>query len=175
MKNSSDTIEIRTRDLPACGTVPQPTAPQRNPTIVVFASHRLQLLFIKHRSFSCCLLVNRNVEADIWDLGDVWWKGIAPPLVHHYRWSHNSIIYCICKCIHTENTARKNHLQNVGLQIWRKWCVIPCLHLEIIPLYTDYYLVRCDFMWSVDTHCYLLPPCSDPLLTISLAVYNSVT
>ena len=29
MKNSNDTVENRTRDLPACGTVPQPTAPPR--------------------------------------------------------------------------------------------------------------------------------------------------
>jgi hypothetical protein len=31
MKNSSDTIVNRTRDLPACSTVPQPTAPPRAP------------------------------------------------------------------------------------------------------------------------------------------------
>jgi hypothetical protein len=30
MKNSSDTIGIRTRDLQACSAVPQPTAPPRN-------------------------------------------------------------------------------------------------------------------------------------------------
>ena len=31
MKNSSDTIAIPTRDLPACSAVPQPTAPPRTP------------------------------------------------------------------------------------------------------------------------------------------------
>ena len=31
MKNSSDTIGNRTRDLPACSAVPQPTAPPRAP------------------------------------------------------------------------------------------------------------------------------------------------
>jgi hypothetical protein len=31
MKNSSDTIRNRTRDLPACSAVPQPTAPPRAP------------------------------------------------------------------------------------------------------------------------------------------------
>jgi hypothetical protein len=30
MKNSNDTIGNRTRDLPACSAVPQPTAPNRN-------------------------------------------------------------------------------------------------------------------------------------------------
>ena len=31
MKNSNDTIGNRTRDLPACSAVPQPTAPPRTP------------------------------------------------------------------------------------------------------------------------------------------------
>ena len=31
MKNSNDTIGKRTRDLPACSAVPQPTAPPRAP------------------------------------------------------------------------------------------------------------------------------------------------
>jgi hypothetical protein len=31
MKNSNDTIGNRTRDLPACCAVPQPTAPPRSP------------------------------------------------------------------------------------------------------------------------------------------------
>jgi hypothetical protein len=35
MKNSSDTIGNRTRDLPACSTVPQPTAPPRAPLYCV--------------------------------------------------------------------------------------------------------------------------------------------
>jgi glutamine amidotransferase PdxT len=33
MKNSNDTIGNRTRDLPACSAVPQPTAPPRAPVI----------------------------------------------------------------------------------------------------------------------------------------------
>ena len=33
MKNSNDTIGNRTRDLPACSVVPQPTAPLRAPVI----------------------------------------------------------------------------------------------------------------------------------------------
>jgi hypothetical protein len=34
MKNSIDTIGNRTRDLPACSAVPQPTAPPRTPVYV---------------------------------------------------------------------------------------------------------------------------------------------
>jgi len=35
MKNTSDTIGNRTGDLPACSTVPQPTAPPRAPMSAV--------------------------------------------------------------------------------------------------------------------------------------------
>jgi hypothetical protein len=34
MKISNDTIENRTRDLPACSTVPQPTAPPLSPHLM---------------------------------------------------------------------------------------------------------------------------------------------
>jgi hypothetical protein len=34
MKNSNDTIGNRTRDVPACSAVPQPTAPPRTPAII---------------------------------------------------------------------------------------------------------------------------------------------
>jgi hypothetical protein len=40
MKNSNDTIGNRTRDLPACSAVPQPTAPPRS-AICVYSSHIL--------------------------------------------------------------------------------------------------------------------------------------
>ena len=33
MKNSNDTLRNRTRDLPACSAVPQPTAPPRTPSV----------------------------------------------------------------------------------------------------------------------------------------------
>ena len=33
MKNSNDTFGNRTRDLPACGAMPQPTAPPRAPVM----------------------------------------------------------------------------------------------------------------------------------------------
>jgi hypothetical protein len=36
MKNSNDTIGKRTRDLPACNAVPQPTAPPRAPIILYY-------------------------------------------------------------------------------------------------------------------------------------------
>jgi len=35
MKNSNDTIGNRTRDLPTCSAMPQPTAPTRTPLVVV--------------------------------------------------------------------------------------------------------------------------------------------
>ena len=36
MKNSSDTIGNRTRDLPTCGAVPQSSAPPRTPKIIIY-------------------------------------------------------------------------------------------------------------------------------------------
>ena len=39
MKNSNDTIGNRTRDLPACSAVPQPTAPPRAPYSSTYSPH----------------------------------------------------------------------------------------------------------------------------------------
>jgi len=36
MKNSSDTIGKQTRDLPTCNAVPQPTAPPRAHSVVMY-------------------------------------------------------------------------------------------------------------------------------------------
>jgi hypothetical protein len=56
MKNSSDTIGNRTRDLPVSSAVPQPTAPPRPPVyyILIFIFFRNNRLKNKHseRSFS---------------------------------------------------------------------------------------------------------------------------
>jgi len=38
MKNSNNTIGNRTRGLPICSAVPQPTAPPRGPVLQVFKS-----------------------------------------------------------------------------------------------------------------------------------------
>ena len=38
MKNSNDTIGNRTRDLPACSAVPQPTAPPRAQTLYLLTN-----------------------------------------------------------------------------------------------------------------------------------------
>ena len=39
MKNSNDTIGNRTRDLPACSAVPQPTAPPRAPINIIYTKN----------------------------------------------------------------------------------------------------------------------------------------
>ena len=49
MKNSKETIGNRTRDLPACNAVPQPTAPPRAPT---FLCMDIYYKFILHVSAS---------------------------------------------------------------------------------------------------------------------------
>jgi len=49
MKNSSDTIGNRTRDLPTCSAVPQPTAPPRAPpmnsTIGKYMQYNINILY----------------------------------------------------------------------------------------------------------------------------------
>jgi hypothetical protein len=72
MKNSSDTIGNRTRDLPACSTVPQPTAPPRTPHIgqeeIITYPDMLMMMYsvvnccavgdkkISYNSTSCCIV-----------------------------------------------------------------------------------------------------------------------
>ena len=65
MKNSNDTIGNRTRDLPACGAVPQPTAPPRVPR---YFGINLNSVKTESADLSLCLLKdhlmndNRGVE-----------------------------------------------------------------------------------------------------------------
>jgi len=44
MKNSNDTIGNRTRHLPTCGTVPQPTAPPRAPILICLSGIFIAML-----------------------------------------------------------------------------------------------------------------------------------
>ena len=74
MKNSNDTIGYRTRNLPACSAVPQPTAPPRGPNkysmsiLIIFWS--LKCGHLPHIT----LLPHRNLR---WLLD--FWKIFTPP------------------------------------------------------------------------------------------------
>ena len=57
MKNSNDTIGNRTRDLPACSAVPQPTAPPRSP-VKQFAYPILMTSLKDRLSTRCSTLEN---------------------------------------------------------------------------------------------------------------------
>jgi len=62
MKNSNDTIGNRTRDLPACSAVPQPTAPPRVPDLRGTRGYLLLCLkMVSH------LLICASVKNDILD------------------------------------------------------------------------------------------------------------
>jgi len=50
MKNSDDAIGNRTRDLPACSAVPQPTAPLRSPYLNAVHIINLALTSLVHSS-----------------------------------------------------------------------------------------------------------------------------
>ena len=60
MKNSNDTIGNRTRDLPACSAVPQPTAPPRAPSAIYthyyYCCWKTQMI-----KWECILLCTRCV------------------------------------------------------------------------------------------------------------------
>jgi hypothetical protein len=51
MKNSNDTIGNRTRNLPNCSAVPQPTAPPRTPFTVTYLKKTMFLGYIKFQVF----------------------------------------------------------------------------------------------------------------------------
>jgi hypothetical protein len=57
MKNSSDNIGNRTRNLLACSAVPQPTAPPRAPIENYTTSKPLNVSLEKPQIFSCDTLV----------------------------------------------------------------------------------------------------------------------
>jgi len=57
MKNSNDTIGNRTQDLPACSTVPQPTAPPRAPNLV---KNRPKISYISREDVSTFLLLPKT-------------------------------------------------------------------------------------------------------------------
>jgi hypothetical protein len=63
IKNSSGTIGDRTRDLPTCSAVPQPTAPPRNldSMFMIFSG-----LKFSHEEKELWLLVNRSLEKNTW-------------------------------------------------------------------------------------------------------------
>ena len=60
MKNSSDTIENRTRDLPTCSAVLQPTAPPRAPTIDHVSSWMGGMCLLWYATISKLMLSNYN-------------------------------------------------------------------------------------------------------------------
>jgi len=62
MKNSNDTIGNRTRDLPACSTVPQPTVPPRAPSNVQYMLKMFLLWLTKVPDI--CLSIIRCMTKD---------------------------------------------------------------------------------------------------------------
>ena len=60
MKNSSDTIENRTRDFPACSAVPQSTAPPRPPLLNAYKNKFTNFSSVIHKQSMLCLLLLQN-------------------------------------------------------------------------------------------------------------------
>jgi len=61
MKNENDIIRNRIRELPACGVVPQPTAPPRNSTLMGLITRDIEFLILTAYWFSTyCLPCSRQ-------------------------------------------------------------------------------------------------------------------
>jgi len=65
MKNSSDTIGNRTRDLPTCSAVPQPTVPPRAPHYAVIINNyiivtKISALFCDTLALCSSVRVNKT-------------------------------------------------------------------------------------------------------------------
>ena len=107
MKYSNDTIGNRTRDLPACNTVPQPTAPPRAPKSCIGAINlvfpwRFYAVVLSFRDYLPCRYVLPLVGFGschesayrVWN--DMLW-GNAVYCLHALVWHRNGIL--ICKCM----------------------------------------------------------------------------
>jgi len=68
MKNSSETIGNRTRDLPACSAVHQPTAPPRGPKICRERERRHCYIVTDRTSVMSVFRRDVNVISLFWDL-----------------------------------------------------------------------------------------------------------
>jgi len=70
MKNSNDTTRSRTHDLPACSTVPQPTAPPRAPTRFQLHVYVAEDKYVKKNNIGSCFVWIWNMvfccEGRIW-------------------------------------------------------------------------------------------------------------
>ena len=63
MKNSHDTIGNRTRDLPACSAVPEPTVPPRTPTVTTRETNNAVVLAMWVCPRSWCF---RSLRSLLW-------------------------------------------------------------------------------------------------------------
>ena len=75
MKNSNDTIGNRTRDLPACSAVPQPTAPPRAPTdrneyqeyfVAAKGGQCIRLTTLPHSCADCLEILEPQPTGTVW-------------------------------------------------------------------------------------------------------------
>jgi hypothetical protein len=80
MKNSSDTIGNRIRDLPACSAEPQSTAPPRTPALINKAMRAIRTLYNYHvqiaNAYKQRLL--RHAGPEIRSMGEVIVRKIGP-------------------------------------------------------------------------------------------------
>ena len=86
MENSNDTIGNRTRDLPACSAVPQPTAPPRAPDI---KSIRIKKVNVPVQTMRASIgtaskVLNLGIRCRCVDSFTLW--SMSPPVPRNVAW-----------------------------------------------------------------------------------------
>jgi hypothetical protein len=97
MKNSNDTIGNWTRDLPACGAVPQPTAPPRAPKQKLQVTENPKIVHPENVSLRVLNLSLKKIEINM--------SG---------RWSITAIIRC-------QNSLYNRQLKMIINMLWVLW------------------------------------------------------
>jgi hypothetical protein len=104
MKNSNDTIGNRTRDLPACSAVPQPTAPPRDPMSARYVRFAVMILerkipLLKSEVVRCVFAVFVNCVSDVSSVTRSW-KTSSFPVQPNVRYlAHNYTAVCVRKML----------------------------------------------------------------------------
>ena len=134
MNNSSDTIGNRTRNLPACSAVPEPTAPPGAPKYCINNANNVQsCVFIQHNKRFCVVCV----------CGCVFLLLLSVRAAHTLQ-KCRVPIYIFCSVDHTSrcNRVKKNQLDaQLILRIFRQLLHVSGVSRLIIRRYNRVYII----------------------------------
>jgi hypothetical protein len=113
MKNSKDTLGNRTRDLPACSAVPQPTAPPRVPrfhphTEIKMRFSKLPVLLTQ--TFQNARKSFNKSWKKVCGLGAFWWWGEAPYILVA---EGSTFLRNFGKCVPSDTASHPTELDSI--------------------------------------------------------------